>query len=342
MGLNIPTLCHREELTPSGVCRLCVVEVEGAPRLVASCHTPIAQGMVIHTASERVLLSRKITLELLMVGHTGPCVTDPHADNCELHRLASQVELDVPRFYTSQPRSYPIEKDNPYVVRDLSKCILCRRCIAACDEIAGQGVFSVGYRGFKSKIIVGADGPLNLEVCRDCDICVDFCPTGAIQHRIRTNGSNNTGMAKSKGEARPFKRRPSEGLLAELKDEQKQKGFVSQGSMADLGKRFERTLGDLYGVTSFYSFLSTEPLGRNVIRVCKSLPCFLKNSLFLLHAIRETIGIGPGETTQDKRFSVELTNCIGACDKAPAIMVNHEVHGGLSPEDIPEILASYQ
>ena len=141
MGLNIPTLCHREELTPSGVCRLCVVEVEGAPRLVASCHTPIAQGIVIHTASERVLLSRKITLELLMVGHTGPCVTDPHADNCELHRLASQVELDVPRFYTSQPRSYPIEKDNPYVVRDLSKCILCRRCIAACDEIAGQGVF---------------------------------------------------------------------------------------------------------------------------------------------------------------------------------------------------------
>ena len=79
-----------------------------------------------------------------------------------------------------------------------------------------------------------------------------------------------------------------------------------------------------------------------MIRVCKSLPCFLKNGRLLLGAIHEAIGIGPGETTEDGRYSVELTNCIGACDQAPAIMVNHRVHGGLTPEDIPGILASYQ
>jgi NADH:ubiquinone oxidoreductase subunit E/NAD-dependent dihydropyrimidine dehydrogenase PreA subunit len=342
MGVDIPTLCHKEELKPSGVCRICVVEVEGAPRLVASCHTPIAEGMVIHTASPKVLTSRRITLELLMAGHTGPCVTDPLADACELHQLASQVELGLPRFDASRPRSYAIEDGNPYVVRDLSRCILCRRCVGACEEIAGQAVFSVAYRGFESKIIVGTDQPLDLAVCRDCGVCVDFCPTSALKRKTEKKEVRDSGMAQNQGNSKAFERADREGILAALKDEQIQNGFVSQNAIDELGKRFQRSPADIYGATSFYAFLSTEPLGRNVIRVCKSLPCFLKNGRFLLRAIYKAIGIGPGETTEDGRYSVELTNCIGACDQAPAIMINHEVHGGLTPEDIPGILGSYE
>ena len=336
-GADIPTLCHREELTPSGVCRLCVVEVEGSPRLVASCHTPVSEGMMIHTASPKVLLSRRVTLELLLAGHSGPCVTDPQAESCELHQLASKLELGPPRFAPERPRSYPVEDDNPYVVRDLAKCVLCRRCVAACEEVARQSVFSIGYRGADSKIIVGADGPLDSEVCRDCWVCLDVCPTSALRP---APGRERT---VEPDEARPAEKASiREGLLAELKQEQIESHFISQAALARLGERFNTTSGEVYGLTSFYSFLSAEPIGRNVVRVCRNLPCFLKNGLVLLDAIKSAIGIGPGETTADGRFSLELTNCLGACDRAPAIMVNHDVYGELTAEKIPEILEAYK
>lgn len=342
-GMDIPTLCHTEELKPSGVCRICVVEVEGAPRLVASCHTPIAEGMIIHTASPKVLLSRKITLELLMAGHTGPCVVDPYADGCELHQIASKVELAPPRFSVRQPRSYGVEENNPYVVRDLSKCILCRRCVRACDEIARQSIFSVGYRGFNAKIIVGSDHQLDVEVCRDCGICVDVCPTSALRRSTGKQDARGLDGTVTNGKAEPFEKAAHcEGILDELKKEQLHSNFVSEVAMTRLKDQFQTSLGEVYGLTSFYSFLSTEPTGKNVIRVCKSLPCFLKNGGFLLNAIEKAIGILPGQATEDGRFSVEFTNCIGACDKAPAIMVNHDVYGGLTQEDIPGILESYE
>jgi len=179
-GIEIPTLCHSPDLTPTGVCRVCVVEVEGAKTLAGACHTPIAEGMVIHTRSHRVLETRKAVVELLLTAHTGSCVTDIHARECALHKLASDLEVGPPRFHVRKPRTYPPEESNPYVRRDLSKCILCRRCVGACNEIARKNVFSVGYRGFRSKIIVGFDGPLDKEVCKDCGICIDFCPTGAL------------------------------------------------------------------------------------------------------------------------------------------------------------------
>ena len=267
----------------------------------------------------------------------------PHADGCELHQIASEVELGPPRFQVRQPRSYPVEEDNPYVVRDLSKCILCRRCVRACDEIAGQFVFSLGYRGVNSKIIVGSDHQLDAEVCRDCGICVDFCPTSALRRSNGKQDADGLDGTVTDGKAEPFEKAACcEGILDELKKEQLHANFVSEVAMIRLKDQFQTSLGEVYGLTSFYSFLSTEPTGKNVIRVCKSLPCFLKNGRFLLDALEKAIGILPGQTTEDGRFSVELTNCIGACDKAPAIMVNHDVYGELSQEDIPGILASYE
>jgi len=179
-GVEIPTLCHSPDLTPEGVCRICAVEVEGARALVGSCHTPIAAGMVVHTRSPKVLAARRVNLELLLAAHTGPCVTDPNAGSCQLHNLASDLEIGPPRFRVAEPRRYPVEEANPYVRRDLSKCILCRKCVRACDEIAGVAILGIGYRGFQSKIIVGCDEPLVAEVCRDCGVCIDYCPTGAL------------------------------------------------------------------------------------------------------------------------------------------------------------------
>jgi NADH dehydrogenase/NADH:ubiquinone oxidoreductase subunit G len=179
-NIRIPTLCHSPDLSVSGGCRICVVEVEGWPRLVASCHTPISNGMVIHTHSAKVVGARKVILELLLAAHTGPCVTDEGAKDCELHHLAAELEVGPPRFRVRKPRSYAPEELSPYVRRDMSKCILCTRCIRACSEIAKKDVYSMAYRGFGSKVVVDCDVPLNKEVCKDCGICIDYCPTSAL------------------------------------------------------------------------------------------------------------------------------------------------------------------
>jgi len=179
-GVEIPHLCHSPDLTPAGACRVCVVEVEGSKALVGSCHTPIAEGMVVHTHSSKVLAARRAILELLLAGHTGSCVSDANARNCRLHRLASDLEVGPPRFEVRNPRYFPAEDTNPYVCRDLSKCIMCYKCTRACDEIAGKNVLGIAYRGFRAKISVGCDQPLVDEVCKDCGICVDYCPTGAL------------------------------------------------------------------------------------------------------------------------------------------------------------------
>ena len=180
VGVSIPTLCHSPNLTPTGNCRVCVVEVTGAPRLVAACHTPVATGMVIETQSPKVRSVRKAIVELLLSGHTGPCVNDQEAKSCDLHKLAADLEVGPPRFPIRQPRYYLPEDQNPYVQRDMSRCILCRRCVGACSEIAEKGILGVAYRGFRSKVVVGCDEPLVDEICKDCGICVDYCPTSAL------------------------------------------------------------------------------------------------------------------------------------------------------------------
>jgi NADH dehydrogenase/NADH:ubiquinone oxidoreductase subunit G len=179
-GINIPTLCHRPDLSPEGNCRVCVVEVEGAPKLVASCHTPILKGMVVQTNSPKVLAARKTVVELLLAGHTGPCVTDECAGECELHYLAAELEVGPPRYQVKKRRAYPVESLSPYVQRDMGRCILCRRCLRACAEVAKKNIFSMAYRGFQSKVVVDCDVALDKEECRDCGICIDYCPTSAL------------------------------------------------------------------------------------------------------------------------------------------------------------------
>jgi NADH dehydrogenase/NADH:ubiquinone oxidoreductase subunit G len=179
-GIDIPTLCYIEDLTPVGACRICVVEVEGSRTLVGSCHTPIAEGMVIHTHSPKVLAARRTLVELMLASHPDNCLVCDEANRCELRKLAADLDIGLPRFKIRK-HYFPVEDENPYIVRDMSKCILCRRCVTACQSIKGEKMFSIAYRGFDSKVVYGLDQPVGSEeACRDCDTCVSLCPTGAL------------------------------------------------------------------------------------------------------------------------------------------------------------------
>ena len=191
-GIDIPTLCYLEDLPPVGACRLCVVEVEGSRTLVGSCHTPIAEGMVIHTHSPRVLETRRILVELMLASHPDSCLVCDEANRCELRKIAADLDIGLPRFRTRK-HYYPVEDGNPGIIRDMSKCILCRRCVSACQSLKGEKIFSVAYRGFNSKVIYGLDQPVgNAEVCRDCDTCISLCPTGALSKPAKV-GEEKTG-----------------------------------------------------------------------------------------------------------------------------------------------------
>lgn len=133
-----------------------------------------------------------------------------------------------------------------------------------------------------------------------------------------------------------------EALLSLLLEEQNCSGFVSRDFMEGVSKKLEMSLGEVYGVASFYSFLTTKPLGKNVIRVCKSVPCYFKHSEMIVKCLEAELRIHAGETTSDGRFTLELTNCIGACDRAPAMLINDDVYGDLTPERIRAILRSYE
>jgi NADH dehydrogenase/NADH:ubiquinone oxidoreductase subunit G len=206
-GIEIPTLCHLPGLPPTGACRICVVEVKGSKTLVGSCHTPITQGMVIYTNSPKVLKTRKVILELLLASHCGTCYMCEKANLCELRKVAADLDVGLSRFHIRK-RYYPIEDLSPYIQRDLSKCILCRKCVKACREIAKQSIFGIAYRGFDSKIVVDADQPLNKDVCRDCLVCIPVCPTGALSHP-RKIGDEKKGTPLVIASSLPSSRQPA-------------------------------------------------------------------------------------------------------------------------------------
>jgi NADH-quinone oxidoreductase E subunit len=131
-------------------------------------------------------------------------------------------------------------------------------------------------------------------------------------------------------------------LLVLLKRMQDEFGYLSEASLAEVAEFLNVPLSEVYGVATFYSLLSTRPQGRNVIRICQSLPCYLKHAQMIIRSVEDELGIKPGETTPDGKFSFELTNCIGACDRAPAMLINHDVHGELDPEKIAQILKAYE
>lgn len=179
-GIDIPTLCYITDLLPIGACRLCVVEVEGSRTLVGSCHTPIAEGMVIQTHSPKVIATRKVLVELMLASHPDVCLVCDKANICELRKIAADLEVGLLRF-RARKHYYPVEDENSGMTRDMSKCVQCRRCVMACKSESGQPLFSMAYRGFDTKVIYGCDQPLDRDACRDCDDCIELCPSGALR-----------------------------------------------------------------------------------------------------------------------------------------------------------------
>jgi NADH-quinone oxidoreductase subunit E/NADP-reducing hydrogenase subunit HndA len=131
-------------------------------------------------------------------------------------------------------------------------------------------------------------------------------------------------------------------LLNSLKRAQAEGHHLSREAMLEISRSLGIPLSDVFGVASFYSFLSVEPRGRNAIMICRSVPCYLKKSEMIVEAVADEVGIGLGGSTADGRFSFGLTNCIGACDGAPAMLVNSDVHSDLTPRKISRILKSYR
>ena len=148
-------------------------------------------------------------------------------------------------------------------------------------------------------------------------------------------------MNKSK-EITPIQGKGREDLVVLLEETQSKFGYLTGELLIEIAKSLDLSVSDVYGVATFYSFLSIKPQGRNVIRICKSLPCVLKNSQTIIESVAGEIGIKPGETTPDGKFSFQLTNCIGACDEAPAMMINSDVYTDLTPNKISQILRSYK
>ncbi len=180
--VDIPTLCYHPDLTPIGVCRICVVEVEGSRTLMPACQTRIAPGMVIRTHSPKVVETRKTLVELMLASHPDVCLVCDKGNDCELRKVAGDLGITMPRFRMKR-HYYPTEDAGPHVVRDLTKCILCRRCVRACHEIKKADILAVGYQAFGSKMVAGRDEPLDAPVCQSCDVCISVCPVGALAKR---------------------------------------------------------------------------------------------------------------------------------------------------------------
>ena len=179
VGLRIPTLCFLKDINEIGACRICVVEVEGARSLVASCVYPVSEGMVVRTNTDKVRHSRRLTLELIMSNHRMDCLTCSRNAHCELQELANELGIDAVRYANDQLLPQ-IEASALHLIRDNSKCVLCRRCTATCHKIQQVAVISPNERGFNTHISCAYDRDLGEVDCISCGQCVVACPTGAL------------------------------------------------------------------------------------------------------------------------------------------------------------------
>ena len=182
VGIRIPTLCYHDDLCISGSCRLCVVEIEGQWRLQASCAYPITQPIVVHTYSQKVRQARRHILELLISEHVGECSACRCGSNGELQSLATEYGIDTLRFGQKKDPKYEIDCKGP-VVRNMNQCILCTRCVRACNDMQDIGAIDILNRSHQSKIETFAKQPLITTNCIHCGQCTSHCPTGALIER---------------------------------------------------------------------------------------------------------------------------------------------------------------
>lgn len=181
-SIFIPTLCHHPALKAYGACRMCLVEDENTGRLMASCVTPAAKDMAILTETERIIKHRKNIVRLMLAEHPESCIVCSKGNRCELRGIAARLGVAETRLYP-MPNYKPYEELNPFIVRDLSKCILCGKCIRADHELVATGAIDYNERGFASRPATLMENPLEESTCTFCGTCVSMCPTGALSSK---------------------------------------------------------------------------------------------------------------------------------------------------------------
>jgi len=181
-GIHIPVLCHQEQVKPVGACRVCVVEIEGARSLMASCSMPAGDGMVVSTNTERVRNARRIIVEMLMTQGHHNCITCESSGDCVLQDLAYELGLDAPRF-DGPATLLPGETGNEMIGRDMNKCVLCGLCVRACNEIQVNLVLDYIGRGSDSKVGPPFGQRYEESNCVFCGECLRICPVGALYEK---------------------------------------------------------------------------------------------------------------------------------------------------------------
>jgi predicted molibdopterin-dependent oxidoreductase YjgC len=187
-GVYIPTLCDDPRLDPYGGCRLCLVQVKNMPKPVTACTTPATDGMEVETSNEQIERQRRTIVELLLSDHPNDCMVCEKAGDCTLQELAYFYDLRQNRFY-GERRQYAKKDVNPFIERDMEKCILCGKCARVCSEVQGVGAIDLTSRGFTAKVSTAFEKNLD---CDFCGQCVSVCPTGALTAK----GSHGKGRQK--------------------------------------------------------------------------------------------------------------------------------------------------
>lgn len=181
-GIDIPTLCFLKDINEVGDCRMCIVEVEGRRGFATSCIQTVEEGMVVHTNTQNVLEARHVILDLIISNHAKDCLTCTRSGNCELQNLATKFNISKVEF-EGEKLEHKIDDLSPSIVRDFNKCILCRRCVAACKNVQEIGAIDCINRGFESCISTVGDHSLNDVNCTNCGQCIEACPTGALHEK---------------------------------------------------------------------------------------------------------------------------------------------------------------
>ncbi len=185
-GIDIPTLCFLKDINEVGDCRMCIVEVEGRRGFATSCIQTVEEGMVVHTHTPNVLEARHVILDLIISNHAKDCLTCTRSGNCELQALATKFNVLNIEF-EGERTEHKIDDLSPSIVRDFNKCILCRRCVAACKNVQKIGAIDCINRGFESCISTVGDHSLNDVNCTFCGQCIEACPTGALHEKETIN-----------------------------------------------------------------------------------------------------------------------------------------------------------
>ncbi|MCP4544917.1 MAG: 4Fe-4S dicluster domain-containing protein [bacterium] len=178
-GIHVPTMCHLEDLSPSGACRLCVVEVAGHPNLVPSCSFPVYPDMKVQTHSPRALKARKTIIELLLSNHPDDCLYCERNNTCQLRLMAEEMGVRARRF-RGEKNNFHKDISSPSIVRDPAKCVLCGKCVRICEEVQAVAAIDFTGRGSQAQVGPAFNEGLNVSSCVNCGQCIRVCPTGAL------------------------------------------------------------------------------------------------------------------------------------------------------------------